>query len=61
MFALPGGSRWLLYGEGSLPAAGDAHNYEVDACGRILSGGEPTGLTVADLTFTGWIRFDASA
>lgn len=60
VFALPAGSRWLLYGEGSLPAAGDKHAYEVDTGGRILSGGNPTGLTVSDLTFTGWVRFDVS-
>ncbi|HEV2761953.1 MAG TPA: hypothetical protein VGV38_03075 [Pyrinomonadaceae bacterium] len=59
MFALRTRSRWLLYGEGSLPAAGDPHDYEVDDRGMILSGGEPTGLTVADLTFTGWVRYDA--
>ena len=59
VFALLNCSRWLLYDEGSLPADGDTHDYEVDARGRILSGGEPTGLTVTALTFTGWIRFDA--
>ncbi len=61
VFALQDGSRWLLYGEWSIPAAGDRYDYEVDARGRILSGGDPTGLTVADLASTGWVRFDASA
>jgi hypothetical protein len=60
VLALWNGSRWLLYDERSLPAVGDPHDYEVDARGVILCGGNQTGWTVDALVFTGWTRFDAA-